>query len=195
MTKNVNKGGRSKIVFTKKQVKKVEELAGYLNCEQIAGYFGFSEWTFHEIKKRQTEVFTAYKKGRFKKLCDYAQKLENKAMGIDEKGDTTAIIFYLKTQGGWSTENKNNTTKISYGNKTPIDIINNTLTALEEGKLGFSDAQQLTSLALAKMNIENHSQINKGDSEQVTMEQAREFAKELDEILQKAEEVKKRKFS
>ena len=116
-------------------------------------------------------------------------------MGIDEKGDTTAIIFYLKTQGGWSTENKNNTTKISYGNKTPIDIINNTLTALEEGKLGFSDAQQLTSLALAKMNIENHSQINKGDSEQVTMEQAREFAKELDEILQKAEEVKKRKFS
>ncbi len=100
--KQKNKGGRRAIVLSEEQIAKVEELSVHLNCKQISDYFGFSEDTFYELKKRDIRVFRAYKKGKAHKVYNYAKKLENKAMGIDETGDTTAIIFYLKTQGGWS---------------------------------------------------------------------------------------------
>ena len=114
MTKKKNKVGRPQIVFTKKQTAKVEKLSAYLNCEQIADYFGISHTAFQDIRARQSEVLLAYKKGKAHKIYNYAHKLENKAMGVDEAGDTTAIIFYLKTQAGWSTENKNENKRYEY---------------------------------------------------------------------------------
>jgi hypothetical protein len=100
--KQKNKRERHLIVLSDEQIAKIEELSAYLNCKQISDYFGFSEDTFYELKKRDIRVFRAYKKGKAHKIYDYAKKLENKAMGVDETGDTTSIIFYLKTQAGWS---------------------------------------------------------------------------------------------
>lgn len=169
--KQKNKGGRSKIVFTDEQTAKVEELASYLNCEQIADYFGFSEDTFHELKKRDPRVLRAYKKGRACKIYDYAKKLENKAMGVDEAGDTTAIIFFLKTQGGWSSENKSEgKAKISFGKATPMEIFNSGLRALADSQIDFTQMQQIANLAVTKMNIEKDNPALEDKELKITVE-------------------------
>jgi len=171
-----------KITLTDDQILQVEALSAYLFIEQIADYFGFSEKTFHEIKKRQPEVLTAYKKGKAKAIGKVARKLTT----LIDEGDVTAIIFYLKTQGGWSTDSKGtNIIKISFGNRTATEIINSTLTALEEGKISVPEVQQLTSLALAKMNIENNSS---GDDKAVYQQRSREEALEFAAKIKEARE-------
>ncbi len=177
-----------KITLTDDQILQVEALSAYLSIEQIADYFGFSGMTFHEIKKRQPEVLLAYKKGKAKAIGKVARKLTT----LIDEGDVTAIIFYLKTQGGWSTESKsNNIIKISFGNRTATEIINSTLTAIEEGKISIPEVQQLTGLAIAKMNIESRTQEDKAVSEQMSIEEAKAFAIELDQTLQKLDLLEK----
>jgi len=167
-----------KITLDEAQIAQVEALSAYLSIEQIANYFGFSEDTFYELKKRDPRVLRAYKKGKAKAIGIVASKL----MKLVDQGDVTAIIFYLKTQGGWSTETKsNNIIKISFGNRTATEIINSTLTALEEGEISVPEVQQLTGLALAKMNIESRNQVDKAEYEQRSMEELEEFAAKIKE--------------
>jgi hypothetical protein len=171
MEKQKNKGGRPLIELTDEQVEKVTELAAYLNCEQIADYFDMGESTFYELKNRDSRVSGAYKKGKAYKIYDYAKKLENKAMGVDEHGDTGAIIFYLKTQAGWATESKNdNKLKIPLGNKSALEILNGGLTALEQGEINISEAQQIGNLALTKMNIEKDNPMLEDKELKITIE-------------------------
>lgn len=164
------------------QIAQVEALSAYLSIEQIANYFGFSEDTFYELKKRDPRVLRAYKKGKAKAIGIVASKL----MKLIDQGDVTAAIFYLKTQGGWSTDSKGtNIIKISFGNRTATEIINSTLTALEEGKISVPEVQQLTSLAIAKMNIENNSS---GDDKAVYQQRSREEALEFAAKIKEARE-------
>lgn len=164
------------------QIAQVEALSAYLSIEQIANYFGFSEDTFYELKKRDPRILRAYKKGKAKAIGIVASKL----MKLIDQGDVTAAIFYLKTQGGWSTDSKStNIIKISFGNRTATEIINSTLTALEEGKISVPEVQQLTSLALAKMNIENNSS---GDDKAVYQQRSREEALEFAAKIKEARE-------
>ena len=95
---NKNKGGRPKRVLTEQEIEQVSELAGRHTIVQIANYLGIGETSFHEIKKRQPEVLEAYKKGRQKAIDEVASLLIQKA----RDGDVTSMIFYLKTQAGWS---------------------------------------------------------------------------------------------
>lgn len=189
-----NKGGRPKTSFNQKQIAKVEELSAYLNCEQIADYFGISHITFQEVRRRQEEVFFAYKKGRAQKIRDYVQKLENKAMGIDENGDTTAIIFYLKTQAGWSTEPKNdNKIKLKFpDNKTPSDIIDTALTSLEQGEITITEAQRIADLAVAKLNITNKTdQVEEATAKRESMEELMDKAYTIRKVLEHQEKHNK----
>lgn len=119
-----NKGGRPPIVLSDEQIKELEELAAYLTTEQIADYFGISRVTFAEIRERQTEVSLHYKKGRARKILKYVKQLDKKIFKTNASGDTTALIFALKTQGGWSEKQELNVTTKDITPKQPPSIIN-----------------------------------------------------------------------
>jgi hypothetical protein len=98
-----NLGGRPMVVLTEKQKEKLSYMAPYLTADQIADCLEVPRRTFFEILKRDEEVAALYKKHKSDKVAEVASNLVNKAIG----GDTTAAIFFLKTQAGWS-ENKLN---------------------------------------------------------------------------------------
>ena len=64
---------------------------------QMADYFGIGENTLRSVEQRQPEVLEAYKRGRGKAIAGVAGNLISQA----RNGNTTAAIFYLKTQAGW----------------------------------------------------------------------------------------------
>ena len=176
-----------KITLDEAQIAQVEALSAYLPIDKIAGYFGFTESTFHEIKKRQPEVLIAYNKG-VAKACSY---VGSTLMGfIREKENTAtklnATMFYLRTKGGWGSENKNDNEPVCLtfsGEQTPAEILNIGFNALQEGKIDFTQMQQIGSLALTKMNIESRTQEDKAVSEQMSIDEAKAFAKQLEEAI------------
>tara|TARA_R110000744_G_scaffold61849_7_gene127826 strand:- start:34 stop:402 length:369 start_codon:yes stop_codon:yes gene_type:complete len=90
-------GGRPLIVFDDTQIAQVEALAAVLSKKQLADYMNVGETTFREIEGRQPEVLDAYKRGKAKAISRMGQSLIMQA----EDGNTSAAIFYLKTQAGW----------------------------------------------------------------------------------------------
>jgi len=184
-----------KITLDEAQIAQVEALSAYLPINRIADYFGFSEKTFHEIKKRQPEVLTAYNRG-VAKACSYVGSM---LMGfIREKENTAsklqAITFYLKTKASWGSENKNDNESVCLtfsGEQTPAEILNIGFKALQEGKIDFAQMQQIGNLAITKMNIESRTQADKAVSEQISIDEAKAFAIELDQTLQKLDMLEK----
>jgi hypothetical protein len=105
----------------------------------------------------------------------------------------SAIQFYLRNTGfGTESNNDNNELQISFGNKSAMEIINSTLTALEEGEINVPQAQQLTSLALAKMNIESRTQEDKAVSKEMEIEEAKEFMAQIKEAKDNIEFFRKK---
>ena len=84
-------------ILTEDQIIQVESLACTLTIDQIAEYFGICRTTFKEIRKRQPEIYDRYKKGKNRVISDVGNSLIQKAI----KGDSTAQMFFLKTQGRW----------------------------------------------------------------------------------------------
>ena len=78
------------------QVAEVETLAAVLTTAQMADYFGIGRTTFFAILERDPDVAERYKRGKARAIGAIAQSLISKARG----GDTTSMIFYLKTQAG-----------------------------------------------------------------------------------------------
>ena len=175
-----------KITLDEAQIAQVEALSAYLPINRIADYFGFSETTFHEIKKRQPEVLRAYKRG-VAKACSY---VGTTLMGfIREKENTStklnATMFYLRTKAGWGSENKNDNERVSLTfseEHSPAEIFNMGFNALQEGKIDFTQMQQIGNLAITKMNIENNSsRDDKAVYQQRSREEALEFAAKIKE--------------
>ena len=98
----VSSGGRPVKTLAPEQLTEVERLSSVLNKAQLADYFGMTEETFHAIEERQPEVFTAYRRGKAKKIAEVAGAL----MKAVDRGDMRAIQFFLKTQAGWSEKNQ-----------------------------------------------------------------------------------------
>ena len=84
-------------VLTEAEKAEVETLAAVLSTEQIADFFGIHRNTFTAIMRRDPDVAVRYKKGRARAIGAVAQGLITKARA----GDTTSMIFFLKTQAGW----------------------------------------------------------------------------------------------
>lgn len=84
-------------------IKTVEQLASRgLTLEQIASSMGFSIRTLMVRKAESAEIADAIKRGRDKGVTIIANKLFEAASG----GNTAAMIFFLKTQGGWKEAQK-----------------------------------------------------------------------------------------
>ena len=89
--------GRPAIVVNDAQRAEVETLAAVLTAEQIADFLGIGRTTFFALLDRDPELSERYKRGKARAVGAVAQSLVTKARA----GNVTAMIFYLKTQGGW----------------------------------------------------------------------------------------------
>ena len=92
------KKGRKEITLTDEQLKELEALSAICTLDQIADHLGIGRSTFKRLKERDERILNLYKKGRARGHRIIASTLFKKAAG----GDTTAMIFYLKTQSQWS---------------------------------------------------------------------------------------------
>ena len=84
--------------FTDDELENVERLAAVLSQQQLADYLGIAARTFRYHMERNEGLAAAYKKGRANAIALVGGGLLSKA----RQGDNTAMIFYLKTQAGWS---------------------------------------------------------------------------------------------
>ena len=91
-------GGRKPVVLDETQVAQLEALAAVLSKAQVADYYDISENTLRAIEERQPEVSAAYKRGKSKAIATVATGLLQQA----RNGHTSAAMFYLKCQAGWS---------------------------------------------------------------------------------------------
>ncbi len=102
--------GRPKKRLTQKEKDEMETLSPFLTSEQMADYFGMARSTFYKILEEDQELNGRYKRGKAKAIALSAGKLMKKV----QDGNMTAIIFHLKTQGGW----KENDPIVSDSNNT-----------------------------------------------------------------------------
>lgn len=174
-----NKGGRPTIELTPKQVKKVEEISSYLTCEQIADYFGISHTAFQDIRARQPEVLLAYKKGRVKKILKYTKLLENKADGTNQNADATSIIFYLKTQAGWSIDTTKKIQVSVPDNLNTLEIIDRVIVAACKNNLTLSEVKQITDLAQVKQQLLANSALEQQEQKRYSIKECLEISEKL----------------
>lgn len=95
MVKTEKKKTKPKIEINLQQVEKLA--ANGLTQQQIADSLGISVSTIESRLRESEEFKDAIKKGKAKGIAIIANQLFEKA----KSGDTTSIIFYLKTQAGW----------------------------------------------------------------------------------------------
>jgi hypothetical protein len=171
--------------ITPEESAKVESLAAHGHTQREIAYFLKIPYrTFQRKLKEDSLLMTSWRRGRFKgkeyvlsRLMRFIKNDELNAVNLN------AIQFYLRNTGfGVENNDDNNELQVSFGNKSALEIIDSTLTALEEREIGVSKAQQLTSLALAKLNIENNgSKDDKAVYQQRSREEALEFAAKMKE--------------
>jgi len=186
--------GKPKRDITPDESAQVESLAAHGHTqEEIAYFLKIPYRTFQRKLKEDSLLMASWRRGRFKgkeyvlsRLMRFIKNDELNAINL------SAIQFYLRNTGfGMESNNNNNELQISFGNKSAMEIVNSTLTALEEGEISVSEAQQLTGLAIAKMNIESRNQVDKAVSKEMEIEEAKAFAIELDQTLQKLDLLEK----
>lgn len=186
--------GKPKRDITPDESAQVESLAAHGHTqEEIAYFLKIPYRTFQRKLKEDSLLMASWRRGRFKgkeyvlsRLMRFIKNDELNAINL------SAIQFYLRNTGfGMESNNNNNELQISFGNKSAMEIVNSTLTALEQGEISVSEAQQLTGLAIAKMNIESRNQVDKAVSKEMEIEEAKAFALELDQTLQKLDLLEK----
>jgi len=96
MTEEQNNDPR-RIQFSEEQIEEIEKLSAVLSQTQLADFFGITDRGFRKVMERDEKVRSAYKRGRAKAVGSVASSL----LASAKKGNTTAQIFYLKTQAGW----------------------------------------------------------------------------------------------
>ena len=84
---------------TQVDIDQVEELASRgLTKEQIAISLGIGQTTLYALQRKNEDFAEAIKRGKQRGVATIANKLYEAAEG----GNMAAMIFFLKTQGGWT---------------------------------------------------------------------------------------------
>ena len=110
-----------KIVLTKEQIAQVEALAAYLSIEDICAYLGISQASFFALKKKEPELLGAYNRGVASARALVASKLFEVINSTElTPSKVQAIMFYLRTQGGWSEKSQVAVTTKDVTPKLPI---------------------------------------------------------------------------
>jgi len=184
--------------ITPEESAQVESLAAHGHTQREIAYFLKIPYrTFQRKLKEDSLLMTSWRRGRFKgkeyvlsRLMRFIKNDDLNAVNLN------AIQFYLRNTGfGVENNDDNNELQVSFGNKSALEIIDSTLTALEEREIGVSKAQQLTSLALAKLNIENNgSKDDQALYQQRSKEEALEFAAKIKEARENLQVIKKNKI-
>lgn len=99
-----DKGGRPPIVLTEEQLEELKILSVTCTLEEIADYFGICRETFRQIKIRDEEVSSHYKKGLVNAKKMVGNKIFKRAVLSD---DLTAQIYWMNHRGGWLKELNN----------------------------------------------------------------------------------------
>lgn len=111
--------------FTKKQLDMVSKLSAVLSQKQIADFWGVCEKTVIDWCQIYPELRAAISQGKANAIKQVGGKLLTKA----KAGDTTCMLFYLKTQAGWRETNRYEHTgkdgePIKTENRTKLDLSN-----------------------------------------------------------------------
>jgi hypothetical protein len=84
--------------ITDEILSQIETMAGNgLTEQQIYRFYGIGHNYWAKLKKQNKALRRAFHKGKSQTLLAVSGKL----MEMIRRNDRTAIIFYLKTQGGW----------------------------------------------------------------------------------------------
>lgn len=95
MSKPAKKKTKPRIEINLQQVEKLA--ANGLTQQQIADSLGISVTTIESRLRESEEFKDAIKRGKAKGVAVIANQLFEKA----KNGDTTSMIFFLKSQAGW----------------------------------------------------------------------------------------------
>lgn len=144
-------------ILTDEQIIQVESLACTLSVEQIADYFGIGKTSFYRIIKRQPEIMVRYKKGKNKVISTVGNALIQKALD----GDSTAQMFFLKTQGRWKesaiTLKKSQLDKLD--NKERLELIIQSIMDSPDGEIDTKVIASLERLIKTKTEIDEVAEI------------------------------------
>ena len=123
----------------KLDLQQVEDLAAQgLTLEEISSSLGINPSTLYRKKKQMRELQDALKRGQSKGIAQVANALFSAALD----GNTSAMIFYLKTRAGWK---EKQTIELEGGDK-PIKVQD--LTPESAKRLSL---EQLQRLAVAQL--------------------------------------------
>jgi len=84
--------------FDEADIEFIKGDGAYLTQEELADYFEISVRTFYNIMHRQPDAFAAYQKAKTLKKLSYHKLADDKIFGLVTEGDTSLLIFQLKTR-------------------------------------------------------------------------------------------------
>jgi len=93
-----NNSTTEKNIFDAKDIEFLEGDGAYLTQEELADYFKIHVNTFYNITRRQPEALVAYQKAKTLKKLSYHRLADDKIFGRVTDGDTSLLIFQLKTR-------------------------------------------------------------------------------------------------
>lgn len=93
-----NNSTTEKNIFDETDIAFLEGDGAYLTQEELADYFKIHVNTFYNITRRQPEALVAYQKAKTLKKLSYHRLADDKIFGRVTDGDTSLLIFQLKTR-------------------------------------------------------------------------------------------------